>query len=94
MSFTKGCYTGQELVARIDSRGNNPPRHLEVVHLDDESAALAPGDAITIDGRKIGRITSAAWAWGLGYIGRGDEAGDAIEVAGRGARLIERPAAD
>ena len=94
VSFTKGCYTGQELVARIDSRGNNPPRHLEVVHLDDESAALAPGDAITIDGRKIGRITSAAGAWGLGYIGRGHDAGEAVEVAGRDGRLIERPAAD
>jgi tRNA-modifying protein YgfZ len=28
VSFTKGCYTGQELVARIDSRGNNVPRNL------------------------------------------------------------------
>jgi tRNA-modifying protein YgfZ len=28
VSFTKGCYTGQELVARIDSRGSNVPRHL------------------------------------------------------------------
>jgi glycine cleavage system aminomethyltransferase T len=28
VSFTKGCYTGQELVARIDSRGGNVPRHL------------------------------------------------------------------
>ena len=28
VSFTKGCYTGQELVARLDSRGNNVPRRL------------------------------------------------------------------
>ena len=28
VSFTKGCYTGQELVARIDSRGSNVPRRL------------------------------------------------------------------
>ena len=28
MSFTKGCYTGQELVARIDARGANVPRRL------------------------------------------------------------------
>jgi folate-binding protein YgfZ len=94
VSFTKGCYTGQELVARIDSRGNNPPRHLEVAHLDDESAALAPGDAITVDGHDIGRITSAVGAWGLGYIGRGHEAGGPVEIAGRAARLIERLAAD
>ena len=28
VSFTKGCYTGQELVARLDARGNRVPRHL------------------------------------------------------------------
>ena len=28
VSFTKGCYTGQELVARLDARGNNVPRRL------------------------------------------------------------------
>jgi tRNA-modifying protein YgfZ len=33
VSFTKGCYTGQELVARIDSRGSNVPRHLRAVLL-------------------------------------------------------------
>ena len=31
VSFTKGCFTGQELVARIDSRGGNVPRHLRGV---------------------------------------------------------------
>jgi tRNA-modifying protein YgfZ len=33
VSFTKGCYTGQELVARIDSRGSNVPRHLRALML-------------------------------------------------------------
>ena len=32
-SFTKGCYTGQELVARIDSRGGHVPRHLRRLRL-------------------------------------------------------------
>jgi folate-binding protein YgfZ len=31
VSFTKGCYTGQELVARVDSRGDNTPRRLRLV---------------------------------------------------------------
>ena len=31
VSFTKGCYTGQELVARVDSRGNNTPRRLRII---------------------------------------------------------------
>jgi hypothetical protein len=33
-------------------------------------------------------------AWGLGYIGRGHEAGEAIEIAGRDGQLIERRAAN
>ena len=33
VSFTKGCYTGQELVARIDSRGGNVPRHLRALEM-------------------------------------------------------------
>jgi folate-binding protein YgfZ len=43
VSFTKGCYTGQELVARIDSRGSNVPRHLRGLLL---SGPAAPGDAL------------------------------------------------
>jgi folate-binding protein YgfZ len=39
-SFTKGCYTGQELIARIDSRGSNVPRHLRGLLL---SGPAAPG---------------------------------------------------
>ncbi len=37
VSFTKGCYTGQELVARIDSRGGNVPRLVRGVLLDGPS---------------------------------------------------------
>lgn len=36
VSFTKGCYTGQELVARIDSRGGQVPRPLRGLRLDDD----------------------------------------------------------
>jgi folate-binding protein YgfZ len=34
ISFAKGCYTGQELVARIDARGGNVPRHLRAIVFD------------------------------------------------------------
>lgn len=74
-SFTKGCYTGQELVARIDSRGGNVPRHLRRLTA---SSALGPGDTLTVDGADVGRVTSAvavgdAWV-GLGYVRRAVEA--------------------
>src|SRR5690606_22728547 len=34
VSFTKGCYTGQELVARVDSRGGRAPRRVVRIELD------------------------------------------------------------
>ncbi len=57
VSFTKGCYTGQELVARIDSRGGHVPRHLRGVVLDE----VAPvGAALNVGGGAVGAITSVA----------------------------------
>lgn len=77
VSFTKGCYTGQELVARIDSRGGNVPRHLRRLTA---ASVLSPGDPLLSDDAEVGRVTSAAPvgdAWvGLGYVRR------AVEVPG------------
>jgi folate-binding protein YgfZ len=57
VSFTKGCYTGQELVARIDSRGGNTPRHLRGVVLG--TNVLPPeGSAVVHDGQERGTLTS------------------------------------
>ena len=60
VSFTKGCYVGQELVARIESRGGNVPRHLRGVLLEGDAPATA-GTTLTDDtGSAVGRITSSA----------------------------------
>jgi folate-binding protein YgfZ len=71
VSFTKGCYTGQELVARIDSRGGHVPRHLRGVVL---SGPAPPGAAIEVDGKNTGSLTSVAarpdGAVALAYVGR------------------------
>ena len=56
--FAKGCYVGQELVARMDSRGNNAPRQVRVVVGQGEPPAL--GAAVTSDDVEIGRLTSLA----------------------------------
>jgi folate-binding protein YgfZ len=69
VSFTKGCYTGQELVARIESRGGHVPRHLQGVRL----AAPAPAGAILqVGGKKVGSLTSTADepAVALAYVSR------------------------
>jgi folate-binding protein YgfZ len=57
ISFTKGCYPGQEPVARLHYRGH-PNRGLRVLELD--GAELPPYDAELIhEGKAVGRVTSA-----------------------------------
>lgn len=58
VSFTKGCYTGQELVARIDSRGGNVPRHLRGLVVDGDVPPV--GAAVLVDGAEVGILTSVA----------------------------------
>ena len=65
VSFTKGCYTGQELVARIDARGDRVPTKLRRI------AGEVPVGATLHDGdREVGRVTSAAGDVALGYVRR------------------------
>ncbi len=56
VSFSKGCYPGQEPVARLHYRGH-PNRRLRVVELDEVPDRDAP---LLYDGREVGRVTSAA----------------------------------
>ncbi|MGO9560161.1 MAG: YgfZ/GcvT domain-containing protein [Acidimicrobiales bacterium] len=66
VSFTKGCYTGQELVARLDSRGSNVPRRIQLLRGAASSAGdaaaggVAAGDVIEVDGKDAGQLTSVA----------------------------------
>jgi tRNA-modifying protein YgfZ len=72
VSFTKGCYTGQELVARIDSRGASVPHRLCGLVLEGRSDPDAlVGAEISVEGkdRAVGRVTSVADCPGLGALG-------------------------
>ncbi|MBC8873654.1 MAG: folate-binding protein YgfZ [Planctomycetes bacterium] len=75
ISFTKGCYLGQETVARIDARGH-VNRFLVGVKAD-AARALEPGEELASAGRTVGRITSAVWSprfkapLALAYVRRG-----------------------
>jgi tRNA-modifying protein YgfZ len=56
VSFSKGCYPGQEPVARLHFRGH-PNRGLRVIELDELAERDAP---LLHEGREVGRVTSAA----------------------------------
>jgi folate-binding protein YgfZ len=64
VDFTKGCYPGQELVERMDSRGSQAPRQLRIVSAA-EAAELG----------EDGQVTSVAGDLALAYVKRGAGAG-------------------
>ncbi|WP_298226732.1 glycine cleavage T C-terminal barrel domain-containing protein [Gryllotalpicola sp.] len=66
--LSKGCYRGQETVAKVHNLGH-PPRRLVMLHLDGSDAVLpAHGDPVLLGGDPVGLITSAAIHHELGPI--------------------------
>jgi tRNA-modifying protein YgfZ len=66
--LNKGCYRGQETVARVHNLGH-PPRRLVFLHLDGSEERLpARGDPVTLDGAEVGFAGSAARHFELGPI--------------------------
>lgn len=86
ISFDKGCFLGQELVARLDSRGGRVNHHLRILRF--EGRAPEAGAAVTKDGEEVGTMTSSAGEVGLGLVRRGVEPGDVVTVAA-GQALVE-----
>jgi tRNA-modifying protein YgfZ len=81
VSFTKGCYIGQETVARLHYKGK-PNRHLRGLRL---SAPASPGAPLRLDEKEVGRLGSAAVSPAFGPIGlailrREAEPGDELTV--------------
>ncbi|HRW39545.1 MAG: hypothetical protein KDB04_09735 [Acidimicrobiales bacterium] len=97
VSFTKGCYTGQELVARIDSRGGHVPRRL--VGIECTGPAPAAGAPVHVDDAMVGTVTSSVDEPGRGAVALAfapravDIGADGIacEVAGSPGRLRPLP---
>ncbi len=92
VSVEKGCYIGQETIARIHFRGhiNKVVRPLTLDGVDPRSAV---GRDLALDGRKVGRITSAVQAPGKGPIGLGMVSvdptdGSALEIEGGGKAVV------
>ena len=84
VSFSKGCYPGQEPVARQHYRGK-VNRRLRVLEVDgDPPAAETP---VAHDGKEVGRITSAVPGLALAYVRVSVPDDAALDVDGRSARL-------
>jgi tRNA-modifying protein YgfZ len=86
IDFSKGCYPGQEPIARQHYRGK-VNRRLRVLDVEGE---VEPGDELVFNDKKVGRITSAINGVALGYV-RTEVPDDAGLVAGAGHARV-RPA--
>lgn len=93
VSFTKGCFVGQELVARIDSRGGNVPRHLRALVLDSPVEVGAPVEAEGPASTVTSIADTAAGPVALAYLGRKVEPGDVVTAGGVRAVVHELPLA-
>jgi len=94
VSFTKGCYVGQETVARLHYRGK-PNRHLRGLRL---SAPVPPGTELRLGERAVGTLTSSVLSPARGPIGlalvrREAEPGASVAVgeSGATANVVELP---
>ena len=93
-SSAKGCYLGQEVVARLEGRGGNVNKRILGLKC---ARPVATGDGISADGRVIGRVTSAGLspefgAIAMGYIHRShSEGGTRLDVANVEAEVAALP---
>ena len=87
ISFTKGCYVGQEVIVRVMHRGQGRVAKRLVGLTFDKGEAPSPGDRVLSADREIGKLTSVVWSpslessIGLGYLHRDFlEPGTAVTV--------------
>ncbi len=98
ISYTKGCYTGQEIVERVRSRGQVNRRRVGLRF--DGDAAPEAGTKLLAGGAEVGNVTSAAYSFaaksaiGMGYLRREHTTpGRLLQWSGGTAEVIELPLA-
>jgi len=96
ISFTKGCYTGQEIVERVRSRGQ--VNRVRVLVKFDTSEPLGAGTPLMADGKEVGHVTRTAFspalqtAIGMAYVRRENSAvGSELSCGGGRAAVIRSP---
>jgi folate-binding protein YgfZ len=94
ISYTKGCYTGQEIVERVRSRGQVNRRRVELLFAGD--GVPENGAELTVDGKAVGFVTRAARSWfpqgvlGMGYLGKEHRGlGAKVQWSGGNATVVE-----
>jgi folate-binding protein YgfZ len=94
ISYTKGCYTGQEIVERVRSRGQVNRRRVEL--LFSLEGVPENGAELTADGKAVGYVTRAAPSWfppgvlGMGYLSKEHRgAGAKVQWSGGSATVVE-----
>lgn len=92
ISTTKGCYVGQEVIIRVLHRGGGRvAKRLAMLRFEGGAdAAPSAGTPLMVDGRDVGKVTSAAWSpragalAGLGYVHR-----DFVEIEDLDLKLAD-----
>jgi len=93
ISYTKGCYTGQEIVERVRSRGQVNRQRVQLVF----SGEVVPkaGTPLTLDGKEVGHVTRAARTWappriiGMGYVRKEANAPGSVLQCGSGTATVK-----
>jgi folate-binding protein YgfZ len=94
ISYTKGCYTGQEIVERVRSRGQVNRRRVELLFSGEGVPEI--GAELTVDGKAVGYVTRAVRSWfppgvlGMGYLSKEHRGiGTKVNWSGGSATVVE-----
>jgi folate-binding protein YgfZ len=94
ISYTKGCYTGQEIVERVRSRGQVNRRRVELLFAGE--GVPENGAELTVDRKAVGFVTRAARSWyppailGMGYLSKEHRgAGAQVQWSGGSATVVD-----
>jgi len=100
ISYTKGCFPGQEVIVRVRDRGHGKVARKLVGLTFEREEVPASGDPVTVNGKEMGRVTSAAFspatgaAIALAYVARDyANSGQAVTVS-RGGEAMEARVSD
>lgn len=98
ISYTKGCYTGQEIVERVRSRGQVNRQRVGLLFASGTRTAPSAGTPLTLDGAEVGYVTRAAESFypaailAMAYVRKeGATPGTILKCGGESASVVNLP---